>query len=404
MLTPILCGKELHDSGGPGTYYAFCAEQVLSMLANVYTGKVQLVYLDPPFQTGETFRMRIGKEAVSGAAYTDVLSNDKYMEMMRCVLMGCRHLLSDTGSIYLHVDYRMIAPLRMLMDEVFGTKNFRNEIIWAYKTGGRSKSYYPRKHDNILYYVKSQKAYFNIESVGIPRGSERRNHMKRGLDADGRVCYSIRSDGKLYKYYEDSLVYPSDVWTDIPHLQQRDPERNGYATQKPEKLIERILLASSRPGDLVMDVFSGSGTTASVASKTGRRFLACDSSPYALYALRRRQLHTHTSPNLLQGEQQLLLHFPAEPLQADVQAVLEHKSGNICCTITGYTAQMNITEKDNALIYCALGRISDGIFTPQHYTECASYPIQLYANNCEKPVLHTVDAAGRQGFWKLYSE
>lgn len=404
MLTPILCGKELHDSGGPGVFYSFCAEQVLSMLANEYMGKVQLIYLDPPFQTGETFRMRIGKEVVSRAAYTDILSHNRYIDMMRHVLFGCRQLLSDTGSIYLHVDYRMIAPLRLLMDEVFGAKNFRNEIIWAYKTGGRSKSYYPRKHDNILYYAKSRNTYFNIESVGIPRGPERKNHMKRSLDADGRVCYSIRSGGRLYQYYEDALVYPSDVWTDIAHLQQRDPERNGYATQKPEKLIERILLASSRPGDLVMDVFSGSGTTASVASKTGRRFLACDSSPYALYALRHRQLHTHSTPNLLQGEQQLLLHFPAEPLHADVQTVLERKNGSICCIITGYAALMNIAEKDNTLIYCALGTISDGTFTPIHYTECASYPIRLFANNCEKPVLHTVDAAGRQGFWQLYSE
>lgn len=402
MLKPILCGKEYHDSGGPGSYYACRAELLLPALAKEYAGKVQLIYLDPPFQTGDTFHMYIGKEKVASPAYTDTRNDELYLSMMEEILHGCHLLLADTGSIYLHVDYRMVAPLRLIMDKLFGAKNFRNEIIWAYKTGGRSKRYYPRKHDTILYYAKSAKTYFDIESIGMPRGSERRNHMKRALDADGRVYYSIRSGGKLYRYYEDSLVYPSDVWTDIAHLQQRDTQRNGYATQKPEALLERILLASSHPGDIVMDVFSGSGTTACVASKMGRQFLACDSSPFALYALRNRQLHAHNTRHLFQAESPLLLHFSEEEIEADIQANIETIKGGISCTVTGYTAPARFAAKQDSLIYCALGTITKDTFTPHTYAGAAVCPIQLFTDNCEKPVLQTMDTAGRQGFWQLY--
>src|SRR5690606_30562996 len=107
--------------------------------------------------------------------------------------------------------------------------NFMNEIIWCYKSGGRSTRYYPRKHDTILFYRKSAKVFFDIYAVGRPRGPEKRNHMKRYIDEDGRVCFSIRSAGKVYTYYEDTPVFPSDVWDDIEHLQQKDSERVGYA-------------------------------------------------------------------------------------------------------------------------------------------------------------------------------
>ena len=139
------------------------------------------------------------------------------------------------------------------IDKIFGEKNFLNEIIWHYQSGGRAKRHFSRKHDNILFYRKSPKHYFNIEAVGKERGTKKRNHMKMQVDNNGKVSWTIKSGGRVYRYYQDSKIYPSDVWTDISHLHQRDPERLGYDTQKPEALLERIILSSSRPGDLVAD-------------------------------------------------------------------------------------------------------------------------------------------------------
>ena len=280
----IRCTEELHQNGGPGRFIHARAENVLDQLIDEYGGTVQLIYLDPPFGTGDTFHLRLGKgkKSLKLLAFEDRLEEGAYLEWMRDILTACRKLLSDSGSLYLHIDYRMSAQLRLMLDDIFGKTNFMNEIIWSYKSGGRSTRHFPRKHDTILFYRKSAKVFFNISAVGMPRGPERRNHMKRFIDEDGRICFTIRSGGKLYTYYEDTPIYPTDVWSDIEHLQQRDKERVGYGTQKPEALLRRILLSSSRPGDLVMDLFSGSGTTAAAASKLGRRFVAVDASPFAL--------------------------------------------------------------------------------------------------------------------------
>ena len=260
----IHCTEEIHQNGGPGRFLLARAEEALDPLLAAYEGQVQLIYLDPPFGTGDTFHLQLGrgKKRLKFPVFTDRMEEGHYLEWMRAVLEGCHRLLSPAGSLYLHIDYRMSAKLRLMLDDIFGKSNFMNEIIWCYKSGGRSTRHYPRKHDTILFYRKSAKVYFHIDAVGSPRGPGRRNHMKRFVDENGRICFSIRSGGKLYTYYEDTPVYPTDVWTDIEHLQQRDRERVGYGTQKPEALLRRILLASSRPGDLVMDLFSGSGTTA----------------------------------------------------------------------------------------------------------------------------------------------
>ena len=230
----INCTSELHGSGGPGEFLLSRAEEALPGLIERYRGMVQLVYLDPPFGTGDTFHIRVGagKKALNLPAFSDDMDEDKYLAWMRAILLGARELLCASGSLYLHIDYRMSAKLRLLLDELFGEQNFMNEIVWCYKSGGRSTRYYPRKHDTILFYRKSAQVYFNIQAVGHPRGAEKRNHMKRYISEDGRVCFSIRSAGKLYTYYENSPVYPSDVWDDIEHLQQKDTERVGYATQK----------------------------------------------------------------------------------------------------------------------------------------------------------------------------
>jgi hypothetical protein len=162
-----------------------------------------------------------GHTKLSLPTYTDTMEESAYLDWMRGILSGARELLCESGSLYLHIDYRMSAKLRLMLDEIFGEQNFMNEIVWCYKSGGRATRYYPRKHDTILFYRKSAKVYFDISAVGRPRGPEKRNHMRRFIDEDGRICFTIRSAGKVYTYYEDTPVYPSDVWDDIEHLQQR---------------------------------------------------------------------------------------------------------------------------------------------------------------------------------------
>ena len=281
---------------------------LLPGLIERYAGQVQLIYLDPPFRTGQTFvmRARVGeKEWKSGAGtltqptYADDLPFDAYMALMRDALEGAKKLLSDTGVIYLHIDYRMHPHLRLLMDEIFGEANFLNEIIWSYQTGGRARRFFSRKHDVILFYRKGRQYYFNLDGVPVSRQDARRNHMKRHVDADGRVYRSIKSGGKIYTYYDDEPAFPGDVWDDVSHMQQRDPQRTGYDTQKPLLLLDRIILSSSRPDDYVCDLFSGSGTTLEAAWRSGRRFIGADINAYALQTARRRlngASATYTAP------------------------------------------------------------------------------------------------------------
>ncbi|MBE5784200.1 MAG: site-specific DNA-methyltransferase [Clostridiales bacterium] len=348
---------EILPTGGPGIFLGGRAEQLSEALASEYEGKVQLIYLDPPFGTGDTFSVKLstGKKKLTLPAYSDKLSREDYLAMMRSVLTACHNMLTPEGSLYLHIDYRMSPYLRLMLDEIFGEKNFMNEIIWAYKSGGRSTKHFSRKHDVILFYRKSKSVYFDITAVGIPRGPQKRNNMKRTVDELGRVCFSIRSGGKTYTYYEDTPIFPSDVWDDIEHLHQRDPERTGFGTQKPEALLRRIILSSSRPGDIVCDLFSGSGTTAAVAAKLGRRFLAADASPIAMQLLRARQLVGRSEPTFFDGSHQLTIRYESAPAAASKANIrLSKQEVGIKAVYAG--------SKDADIAYLAIGAIGEDYF------------------------------------------
>ena len=398
----IQCTEELHDNGGPGVFMLGRAEALLPSLVEQYAGKVQMIYLDPPFGTGDTFFVRLsaGSRSIRVPAYADTREGMDYVDWMRGVLTGCYELLAPTGSIYLHIDHRMNAQMRLLLNEVFGEKNFMNEIVWCYKSGGRSTRYFPRKHDTILFYRKSRNVYFDITAVGKPRGSTKRNHMKRFISEDGRIGFSIKSGGKTYVYYEDTPMYPSDVWDDIEHLQQKDGERVGYATQKPEALLRRMLLASSREGDLVVDLFSGSGTLAAAASQLGRRYLVSDASPYALYTFRARQLKLGSKLSLLAGEHGMRLTYPLDDETAEMPLSLDYE---LTAENGKRALQLNHAyfDKQHPLIYAALGTADGGRFFPAH-TDCrVRLPVAWKLGEIEKPVLHVVDTLGRQAFWAL---
>ncbi|MEF9973192.1 MAG: site-specific DNA-methyltransferase [Clostridia bacterium] len=293
---PTRCERQLGE-GAPGTFYLGDVVALLAELVQKYAGQVQTVYMDPPFLTGKKFSMRMkvgekdwkaGTASLVQTAYMDNLEKDEYFRMMRAVLEAVHEMLSPTGLLFLHIDYRAHPHFRLMLDEIFGEENLLNEIVWAYQTGGRARKHFSRKHDTILFYRKGARYYFDLKSTGEVKPDTRTNHMKKHVDPDGRVYRSIRSGGKVYTYYDDDPVYPSDVWDDVSHLQQKDPQRTGYDTQKPLRLLERIIRCSSRPGDLVMDLFAGSGTTLEAAHALGRRFVGVDQSLLSLYVIRRR--------------------------------------------------------------------------------------------------------------------
>ncbi len=294
------CLSEIHESDGARGELLLGDAAIADLSA--YAGKAQCVYFDPPFFTGDRFllNMRVGEEgwktgkpALSLPAFSDPSSDaDQYIAMLRAAVVQAKLLLNDTGAFFLHLDSRMGAQARLLCDEIFGARHFVNEIIWAYQSGGRSVNRFSRKHDVILFYRKSKALKFDITAVPLPRSENRSNHMKKQVDEHGRVYRTIRSGGKIYTYYDDDPVYPGDVWTDVSHLQQKDPQRTGYDTQKPLALLSRVILCCTEKDDLVADLFCGSGTTPLAAAQAGRRYLALDRSQLALAVTRKRLLGT----------------------------------------------------------------------------------------------------------------
>lgn len=258
--------------------------EAIDLLRDVPSDSVDLIYIDPPFGTGQVRQLdsiRTGSglkqrrgfgervyqfEVVSSYSYRDDMSWNEYMAFLSEHLAEAHRVLKGNGSLYLHLDFHAVHYARLLMDDIFGPDRFLNEIIWAYDYGGRAKDKWPRKHDNILWYAKGDAWTFNRDDV------DRLPYMAPGLVGPEKAAR-----GKL----------PTDVWwcTIVP---TNGRERTGYPTQKPEKLLERIIRASSRPGDVVLDFFTGSGTTGVVAKRLGRRCLLVDNNPVAVDIARQR--------------------------------------------------------------------------------------------------------------------
>jgi site-specific DNA-methyltransferase (adenine-specific) len=273
---------------------------VLPALLPEFAQQIDLIYIDPPFMTGRNFT------SGSQPAYNDTWNHDLdgYLQWLYATFVWLHRLLAEQGSMYVHLDWRAVHYARVMLDEIFASSNdstgagFKSEIIWHYQSGGRSQKHFARKHDTILLYTRSARYCFHPERIGERRGNHKRNNMRKEVGPDGRVTWTIRSAGRLYSYHEDALMTPSDVWNDISHLQQKDPQRNGYATQKPEALLERIILASSEEGDIVLDCFCGSGVTPLVAQQLGRRWIGCDQSKLAIQLTRQRLLdHAASTTN-----------------------------------------------------------------------------------------------------------
>jgi DNA modification methylase len=206
---------------------------------------------------------------------------EPYLAWLEPILRETRRVLAARGSLFVHLDFRAVHHARVALDRIYGADRLVNEIVWCYSVGGKSPRSFGRKHDTILWFARDAHHHFFPEAVRIARRAG--SHMKVELDEEGREVQVKRDrrTGKIYRYPVHAGKIPEDWWTDIETLNRGDKERTGWPTQKPEALLERIIGAACPPAGLVADFFSGSGTTAAVAHRLGRRFLAVDAAPEA---------------------------------------------------------------------------------------------------------------------------
>jgi site-specific DNA-methyltransferase (adenine-specific) len=268
------------ESGGDSVVLGESA----AVLPSLPDASFQLIYIDPPFNTGKAQRRRTIKTVrdengdrtgfqgrryatteMARQSYSDV--HDDYLGMLTPLLAEARRLLDPTGTLYVHIDYREAHYVKVALDDIFGRDAFLNELIWAYDFGGRARDRWPAKHDTILVYVRTPGGHFFDQDA-----VERIPYLAPGLVGPEKAAR-----GKL----------PTDVWwhTIVP---TNGVEKTGYPNQKPAGILRRIIQASSRPGDRVLDFFAGSGTTGAVASELGRRFVLVDSNPDAIEIMRAR--------------------------------------------------------------------------------------------------------------------
>ena len=296
-------------------------------------GKVDLIYIDPPFDSKADYRTKISlpgtdiqqkPTVIEQFAYADTWEEGtiSYLKMICPRLILMKELLSDKGNILVHIDWHVASYVKLLMDDIWGKENFKNEIIWHYQTfQGQVRSYFPRKHDNIFFYSKSSSSTFHLlkdnnaeETIDFTRWNEFLNENNEITGA-----YYPETDSRFKGYYNRFIKEnhrkpgPNDVILRIEgntidsvwDIKAVDPknkeERVGYATQKPEALLERVLNACSNPDDLVCDFFGGSGTTAAVAERLGRRWITCDIGKPASLVMRKRFIDLEVKPFLYQS-------------------------------------------------------------------------------------------------------
>jgi DNA modification methylase len=275
---------------------------VLSALIPEYEGRIQLIYADPPFFTNRAYPARVGRgensrrpqewQLVDG--YPDDWPDiDAYLDMLYPRLALMHRLLSPTGTLYLHLDWHADAYARLLLDEIFGPERLLNEIIWIYHGPSPIRSAFNRKHDTILAYTRSKDYVFNVDAIRQPYNP---NTVKT-FESSSKAGFGKVPDLERGKVPED--------WWYFPVVARLHSERTGYPTQKPAALLERIILASSNPGDLVADFFCGSGTAAVAASQLRRTFLANDVTWRAIHTARTRLVAQTNQPFTLQYESQV---------------------------------------------------------------------------------------------------
>jgi DNA modification methylase len=274
-----------------GTQVIYCGDN-LDQLRKLPDECIDLIYIDPPFNSNRDYEVFWGETKEKRAFEDRHESTKAYIEYMRPRCFELARVLKKKGSFYYHCDWHASHYVKVMLDQLLGENSFINEIVWAYESGGRAAHHFHRKHDILFLYSPSadkQTYTFNGMAAASPRNEcdacgtvlEKWNNLKRQVDKAGRVFRTIKgAGGKIYAYYDDEPVSPSDVWH-ISHLQQKDPEREGYPTQKPLTLLDRVIKVSSNEGDVVLDAFCGCGTALVAAQMLKRRWIGIDISPTA---------------------------------------------------------------------------------------------------------------------------
>ena len=282
-------------------------------------GKIDLIYIDPPFDSKADYKTKVQLEKgelvqkptiIEQFAYKDTWKNGtaSFLEMMVPRLILMRELLSDTGAIYVHTDYHVGHYLKVILDEIFGKDKFSNDLIWVYEGRETTKTRFNYKHDNILFYSKSSKFTFNYKEILEPLKESSRKALSKFVDENGKP-YIIRYingggfaprdiEGETYRQYVPEGVPPRD-WFFVDYA--RKSERTGYNTQKPEALLEKFIKVSSNENNIVADFFAGSGTTGAVAEKLGRKWIMVELGKPATMISRKRLIDQEVKPFLYQS-------------------------------------------------------------------------------------------------------
>jgi DNA modification methylase len=268
---PVPTEREVVDFGRAADPDRVVCGEALDELTAQRDGGLAAIYIDPPFGTGSIRRGR-------GHQYPDRADDpEAFVAWLWPYLEHSRRALAASGSLFVHLDYRSVHYVKIALDRLFGRDRFINEIVWCYAVGGKGRRGFGRKHDTILWYGRSTDWAFYADAVRVPRRGG--SHMRV---VDGVQEKTDRRTGRVYRYPISAGKVPEDWWTDVETLNHSDGERTGWPSQKPERLVERILRAVTADGDRVADWFGGSGTTAAVAQRLGRGFITVDLAPAAI--------------------------------------------------------------------------------------------------------------------------
>ena len=251
------------------------------------SGGIKLIYIDPPYFTEKSQLMKKTKKEI--IAYKDIYNHslEEYLNEIYIQIKLLYSLLSDDGSIYVHVDYRTSSYIRIILDEIFGYKNLRGYLIWNIDNGAKSKKFWSNQHNDILVYSKSNKFIFNSSSKLLKTDfseSSLKTHFRK-KDSEGRAYRERKINSKSYKYYAEDGKLVGSVWNDIKSMEANSPlmkEYTTYPTQKPISLLSRIISASSKKGDFILDTYCGSGTSLITANNLNRNWIGIDQSENAI--------------------------------------------------------------------------------------------------------------------------